>query len=325
MCCWPVVSGRGWLTRQRSDKGQMAVLAAKVKFCLRAPCGATGCLARFTAFCGALDRGAMQDRSPFQRLAALVWGLRCMPGGAGRIAVAFAYGIVCHLVFAAAVLAMVLAMWFGMSESLGAVPAPWSLLANALLIAQFPLAHSLLLGACGRAVLARLAPAPHGQTLATTTYAIIASGQLLMLFALWTPSGIVWWRAEGAALWAMGALYAGSWLLLIKASYDAGAEVQSGALGWMSLAQGIRPVFPDMPTDGLFRLIRQPIYLAFALTLWAVPVWTPDQLFLALGLTAYCIAAPRLKERRFERLYGPRFAAYRARVPYMLPGLGRRR
>jgi protein-S-isoprenylcysteine O-methyltransferase Ste14 len=169
--------------------------------------------------------------------------------------------------------------------------------------------------------LARLIPGPHGATLATTTYAIIASAQLLALFALWTPSGIVWWQAEGPSFWIMTTAYAASWLLLIKASFDAGAEVQSGALGWLSLIARIRPVFPDMPTQGLFRLIRQPIYVAFALTLWTPPVWTPDQLALAICYTAYCLLAPRLKERRFVTRYGDRFVRYRAAVPYAVPHL----
>lgn len=68
-------------------------------------------------------------------------------------------------------------------------------------------------------------------------------------------------------------------------------------------------------------MIRQPIYVAFALTLWAVPVWTPDQLALAAGFTAYCLLAPRLRERRFAARYGPCFARYRAAVPYALPRL----
>ena len=104
---------------------------------------------------------------------------------------------------------------------------------------------------------------------------------------------------------------------------DAGAEVQSGALGWMSLMARIRPVFPDMPTDGLFRVIRQPIYVAFALTLWTVPVWTPDQLALAVSYTAYCLLAPLHKERRFTARYGERFQKYRAVVPYVIPRLTR--
>ncbi|MEM6904763.1 MAG: isoprenylcysteine carboxylmethyltransferase family protein [Pseudomonadota bacterium] len=253
------------------------------------------------------------------RLVTLVKGVLAAPAGLGRIALALTMGALTHGLFALAVLSMMAAMFFGMSESFGAVPWPWALLANAALIAQFPLAHSLLLTRSGGRWLSRLIPGPHGGTLATTTYALIASVQLLALFALWTPSGIVWWRAEGAWFWLLCGAYASAWLLLAKASFDAGAEVQSGALGWMSLMARIRPVFPDMPTEGLFRVIRQPIYVAFALTLWTVPVWTPDQLAIAISYTAYCLAAPRLKERRFAARYGAQFERYRARVPYALP------
>ena len=268
-------------------------------------------------------RSAGWDDPRIAGLVRLVAGAWRPPAGGGRIALALVMGVLCHLVFAAAVLAMMGAMFFGLSESFGRVPWPWALLANALLIVQFPLVHSALLTGPGGRLLARLIPGPHGATLATTTYALVASVQLLALFALWTPSGIVWWRAEGAVFWAICTAYAAAWLLLMKASFDAGAEVQSGALGWLSLLARRRPVFPDMPTLGLFRLIRQPIYVAFALTLWTVPVWTPDQLALAVSLTAYCLLAPRLKERRFAARYGERFAHYRAAVPYVLPGTAR--
>nr|WP_259993487.1 isoprenylcysteine carboxylmethyltransferase family protein [Sulfitobacter sp. S190] len=249
----------------------------------------------------------------------LVWGVVRAPKFNGRFALALVYGVACHALFALAVGAMIVAMFFGMSESFGRVPQPWAWAANLLLIVQFPVVHSLLLSPKGRWVLGLLAPERHARTLGTTTFALVASVQLLALFTLWTPSGIVWWRAEGAAFWVVTAAYAGSYLLLMWASFDAGAEVQSGALGWMSMAQGRKPEFPGMPTRGLFRYIRQPIYLSFALTLWTVPVWTPDQLMLALILSAYCVMAPHRKERRFAKMYGAQFEAYRDRVPYMVP------
>ena len=137
------------------------------------------------------------------RLITLIRAALRPPAGAGRIALALTFGVLCHTLFAAGVLAMIVAMFFGLSASLGTVPWPWAALANAALIAQFPVAHSLLLTGRGGQLLARLVPGPHGATLATTTYAIIASAQLLALFALWTPSGVIWWRAEGVAFWAM--------------------------------------------------------------------------------------------------------------------------
>ena len=92
---------------------------------------------------------------------------------------------------------------------------------------------------------------------------------------------------------------------------------------WMVLDSFWRQyyVYPDMPTGGLFRFIRQPIYVAFALTLWTVPIWTPDQFVIAVTYTLYCLLAPKLKERRFAARYGARFEAYRSSVPYALPRL----
>lgn len=155
--------------------------------------------------------------------------------------------------------------------------------------------------------------------LATTVYALIASLQLAVLFAFWTPSGVVLWRAEGWAFWAMCTAYAASIAMLLTAIWQGGPQLQSGMLGWFAMLRDREPAFPDMPTHGLYRVTRQPIYLGFALVLWAVPVWTPDQLALAALWTGYCVLAPRHKERRFSKIYGDRFAAYRARVPYWLP------
>ena len=238
---------------------------------------------------------------------------------AKRRAIAIGYGIVCHGMFLAGVATMVAMMYFGMSLSLGPFAPPWSYAANALLLLQFGLLHSFFLSKRGRGILTRLAPEGFGADLAPTTYVTIASAQTLALFALWSPSGIIWWQAEGFALAALTALYAASWLLLGKAMADAGLGLQAGWLGWWAVLRGTKPAYPPMPEAGLFRFTRQPIYVAFALTLWTVPTWTPDQLAVALTLTFYCVAGPLLKEARFARIHGAKFADYQRRVPYWLP------
>ena len=240
-------------------------------------------------------------------------------GDSGRTLIALCYGLICHVSFLAGVLAMMVAMFFGMSRSLGTVPSPWSWVANAALLIQFPLAHSLLLTKRGRAVVARLAPRGTGVTLSTTTFVTIAALQVLALFALWTPTGTIWWRASGAALALMVVLYTASWLLLGKSMADSGLAVQTGSLGWTALLRGRKPVYPPMPVTGLFTLTRQPIYVSFALTLWTVPTWTPDQLVVAITFTAYCLIAPLFKEARFRRIYGQAFDDYAHSVPYWLP------
>ena len=233
--------------------------------------------------------------------------------------VALAYGVCCHTLFVLGVGTMMVAMAFGMSRCRGTLPPPWREVADGFLLLQFPLAHSFLLSRGGRKVLGRLAPLGLGTRLSTTTYAAIASVQVGLLFALWTPSGMVWWRAEGPWLAVTGVLYVTAWLLLLKSIVDAGFPLQVGLLGWWAVARGKRPVYPPMPQRGLFRLCRQPIYVAFALTLWTVPWWTPDQLVVAGVLTVYCVLGPLLKEARFQRVFGDEFARYRRRVPYWLP------
>ena len=160
----------------------------------------------------------------------------------------------------------------------------------------------------------KLAPKAHAKTLATTTFAIVASIQLLALFVLWTPSGVIWWQAEGFAFAFMCGLYTVSWALLIWASFDAGAEVQSGAWGgcrWLRISKQ----FSGHANARVVSGHTAPIYVSFALTTWTVPVWTPDQLMLALIITGYCLLAPLLKERRFAQRYGAEFEHYKRRVP----------
>ncbi|MEL6920225.1 MAG: isoprenylcysteine carboxylmethyltransferase family protein, partial [Pseudomonadota bacterium] len=111
------------------------------------------------------------------------------------------------------------------------------------------------------------------------------------------------------------------WLFVALSIWDGGVELQSGLLGWLALWRGVTPQYPDMPEKRTFRLVRQPIYLSFALTPWLVPVWTPDQFAVAVTLTAYCVIAPLHKERRFEKMFGERWKSYRARTPYFVPFL----
>lgn len=241
-------------------------------------------------------------------------------------ALALILGIICHVSFLISIFVMWRALLGGVDIGLGHLPAPFSIVEDAVLILSFPLLHSLLLTSGGRNWLAqrlpsRLFSASESRTLVTTLFAITASLNLLAVFLLWTPSGLVLFELTGKWWWI--GVFANSicWLLLVRALWDAGLSLQTGAIGWISVFRGIRPQFPPMPEQGVFKLCRQPIYLSFALILWIGPVMTLDKLALALIWTLYCITAPILKERRFARMFGEEFARYQQRVPYMVPSL----
>lgn len=241
------------------------------------------------------------------------------PYGVRERSVAVLFGIVCHCLFGVAIVGMILSLGTGLAWNPGHLEGATRWIVNGSLVVQFPLLHSWLMSDRGRAWLNRLAPLGLGRDLSSTSYATIASLQLLATFGLWSPSGVIWWRSQGLALAASGILYAGSWLLLLKAMTDAGLDLQSGFRGWGAVARNRRPQWKPFPTHGLYRYTRQPVYFAFFLTLWTGPVWTPDRLLLAVGWSWYCWVGPRLKERRCLRLEGGRFRRYQSLVPYWLP------
>lgn len=234
---------------------------------------------------------------------------------------ALVWGLVNHGLFAVAIASMLGALYSGLLTGGGSLEGPLAWFANGLLVAQFPLLHSFLLSSSGRPWLQRFAPHGVARELSPTTFTILSSIQVLATFVLWSPSGVVLWEAQGAALWAMRAVFAASWLSLVVALTNAGLHIQTGAVGWWSVVRGRKPNFGDFPTHGWFRLCRQPVYLCFALTLWAGPVYTLDRVVLGVAWTTYCFAAPMHKERRYLAHYGERFARYRAEVPYILPRL----
>lgn len=241
----------------------------------------------------------------------------------GQKRVALLYGIACHLAFALGIAAMIASIYTGMRFGPGPFTGAAAVLFDLMLLGQFAFLHSYLLSPRGAAVLARLAPLGLGRDLATTTFACISSLQLLLTFGLWSPLGSVWWQPEGGAWIAMTVAYAASWLFLLKAMADAGLGVQTGSLGWTSIVRGQAPRYEPFEPRGTFRYVRQPIYVAFALTLWTGPVWTLDHLLLAGFWTLYCLIGPALKERRYLRRHGASFARYRRLVPYWLPRLYR--
>jgi len=234
--------------------------------------------------------------------------------------IALAYGLLCHTAFAAAISAMVIGLHEGLGTGIGTLDGVQRIAANGLLLLQFPLLHSALLTDAGRRILARLAPRGLGADLATTTYATIASLQILALFVLWSPTDTPSWAPASPAGFAIAeAAYATSWIFLLRALSEAGLAVQTGALGWLAVLRGQRPHFPALPTRGLHARSRHPIYLGFALTLWTAPTWTGDRLVLALILTLYCVLGPLHKERRLARHHGPLFETQTRTVPYFLP------
>ena len=242
----------------------------------------------------------------------------------GNKLIAIFYGLMCHGIFLVAGAVMFITIFTGFQFSVGPFEGYEAVAINLLLLIQFPLGHSFFLSNRGMKVLEIFAPKSFAKTLRTTVYATIASIQLILLFTFWNFSGVFIWQIETPASLFMIILNLLSWALLSISSIQAGYKVQTGSLGWTSVYQGKKPVFPDMPTHGLFSIIRQPIYLSFSLVLWTSPQMSLDLFIVALSYSLYCYFGPMLKEKRFQKIYGKTFFEYQQKVPYYMPSFFRR-
>ena len=242
----------------------------------------------------------------------------------GNKLIAIFYGLMCHGIFLVAGAVMFITILTGFQFSVGPFEGYEAVAINLLLLIQFPLGHSFFLSNRGMKVLEIFAPKSFAKTLRTTVYATIASIQLILLFTFWNFSGVFIWQIETPASLFMIILNLLSWALLSISSIQAGYKVQTGSLGWTSVYQGKKPVFPDMPTHGLFSIIRQPIYLSFSLVLWTSPQMSLDLFIVALSYSLYCYFGPMLKEKRFQKIYGKTFFEYQQKVPYYMPSFFRR-
>ena len=225
-------------------------------------------------------------------------------------------GVVCHLSFAVAVFVMAIALFGGMDLCPASRSLAGSALWDAMLVLQFPVLHSLLLSKRGRGALERFVPGEVGQRLVTTTFVIVASLQLIVLFGAWAPLGVFRWEPSGLVLEIWTGIYAAAWALLAVAMWNAGLGTQMGYLGWWSVWRGRSPRYGSFPQHGLYKVCRHPVYFAMVLVALTGPVWTADHLVVACVFSAYCIVGPWMKDRRYRARFGDEFERYQQSVPF---------
>jgi protein-S-isoprenylcysteine O-methyltransferase Ste14 len=73
----------------------------------------------------------------------------------------------------------------------------------------------------------------------------------------------------------------------------------------------------------LYKAVRHPLYLGFAIAFWATPVMSWGHLLLAVGMTIYILIAIGHEERDLIAMFGDEYRAYRRRVGMLVPGLGK--
>ena len=242
------------------------------------------------------------------------------------------YGIVCYLIFFATFLYMIgfienfsgtiaginLNAIFPTTLDIGSAGLPLlqAIIINLLLIALFGIQHSTMARWTFKQKWIRYIPKP----VERSTYVLLASVALIIMFYCWQPVNDVLWNLKGtlAGHTAMAISYAG-WGMLLLSTF---------LINHFDLF-GLRQVFMNafgrdygkikFRTPLLYKMVRHPLYLSFLLIFWFAPVMTVSHLVFAAGMTGNLIIGMNLEEKDLTELYGEKYREYRETVPKIIP------
>ena len=193
-----------------------------------------------------------------------------------------------------------------------------ALLTNLVLMSIFAVQHSGMARRGFKRVFARFA----SPAIERSTYVLLASLSLILLFWQWQPIPAAVWQIDNPVL--AGIATAGGaigWLIVLYSTFLISHFELFGLTQVVSHFAG-RVVEPmKFKTPGLYRLIRHPIYLGFIIAFWCTPTMTLGHLLFAAVTTAYIFVGIYLEERDLVAMFGSEYRRYREKVAMLVPGI----
>ena len=236
------------------------------------------------------------------------------------------FGVVAYLIFFLTFLYLIAFVgnlpWVEVTVDRGgaAGPAATALVVNVALIALFGLQHSIMAREGFKRGWTRIVPEP----IERSTYVLLASLALIVLFLFWRPLPAPVWSVENeigvAILWA---LFGAGWLIVLLSTFLLSHFELFGLHQVWSHARGAALPPPRFRKPLFYKFVRHPLYSGFFLAFWATPQMSTGHLLLAAGMSIYMLIAIRYEERDMVRLFGDDYVAYKVEVGMLTPRMRR--
>ena len=198
------------------------------------------------------------------------------------------------------------------------IPAPigQAVFVNVLLLGVFAVQHSVMARPAFKRWWTRFVP----PSIERSTYVVLASAVLLLLYWQWrTMPAVIWDVRQPAGRMVLWAVFWLGWAIVFASTFMINHFDLFG-LRQVYLAWRGKPYTElGFQARSLYRVVRHPIMLGFVIAFWAAPTMTAGHLLFAVATTAYILIAVQIEEHDLVAALGDQYHDYRRSVSMLLP------
>jgi protein-S-isoprenylcysteine O-methyltransferase Ste14 len=199
----------------------------------------------------------------------------------------------------------------GVPGSIGA-----ALVIDTLLLGLFAIQHSVMARPAFKRWWTRFVP----PSVERTTYVMLASAALLLLYWQWRPiPEPIWSVTNSGGAFILQAVRWIGWSVVLLSTFLISHFEMFGLRQVYCRLRGETLPPPAFKTPLLYKKVRHPIYLGFLLAFWATPAMTAGHLLFAVASTGYILIGIQLEERDLMALFGDQYRRYRQQVSMLIP------
>lgn len=192
-----------------------------------------------------------------------------------------------------------------------------ALLVNMLVLSIFVIQHSIMARPAFKKWFTKLiSPA-----IERSTFVLLTSLILLLIFWQWQPVTTVVWKAQNATVaMILTGLFSFGWLVVFLSTFMINHFELFGLKQVFDNLKNKQPQSHVLQVNFFYKIVRHPIMLGFIIAFWATPVMTVGHLIFAIATTLYIIISVKyLEEKDLRKYIGKDYEEYQKKVPMLIP------